>query len=68
MGICSSKPPNTHLDIVDDSIHVMISKDKQKQRLSGLPATGYVPRAEHPSMILYEPTLDSAEITVNKPS
>lgn len=37
------------LDTVDDSVHVMLAHDKKVAKAHGeKPATGYVPRAEHP--------------------
>jgi hypothetical protein len=36
------------LGYVDDSVHVMLKKDKKDAKKQGHPTTGYVPRAEHP--------------------
>lgn len=50
MGNCLRSGEHSHLETVDDSVHVMISHDKKKQRQEGKPVTGYVPRAPHPSL------------------
>eukprot|EP00567_Pseudictyota_dubia_P016493 CAMPEP_0197449420 /NCGR_PEP_ID=MMETSP1175-20131217/21424_1 /TAXON_ID=1003142 /ORGANISM="Triceratium dubium, Strain CCMP147" /LENGTH=73 /DNA_ID=CAMNT_0042981549 /DNA_START=182 /DNA_END=403 /DNA_ORIENTATION=+ len=50
MGNCLKSNQHSHLETVDDSVHVMISHDKKKQRQEGKPVSGYVPRAEHPSL------------------
>lgn len=46
MGSACSKDG---LNAVDDSVHVMVKRDKQKAKTTGEPQ-GYVPRAEHPMM------------------
>jgi hypothetical protein len=46
MGCMNSK--DGALGYVDDSVHVMLKKDKKDAKKQGHPPTGYVPRAEHP--------------------
>lgn len=52
-----------HLDTVDDSLHVMMKKDKKKRQKDGGSANaGYIPRAPHPLMsgpVAEEPDDDS---------
>jgi hypothetical protein len=46
MGCGASK---SHLEQVDDSVHVMLKHDRKVAAKKGKPAaTGYKPRAEHP--------------------
>jgi hypothetical protein len=47
MGCMGSKPT---FGAVDDSVHVMLQHDKKVAKKKGQPATGYVPRAEHPML------------------
>eukprot|EP00580_Thalassiosira_gravida_P002102 CAMPEP_0201609342 /NCGR_PEP_ID=MMETSP0492-20130828/13150_1 /ASSEMBLY_ACC=CAM_ASM_000837 /TAXON_ID=420259 /ORGANISM="Thalassiosira gravida, Strain GMp14c1" /LENGTH=77 /DNA_ID=CAMNT_0048074743 /DNA_START=112 /DNA_END=345 /DNA_ORIENTATION=+ len=50
MGACLSSDKG-HLTQVDDSVHVMISRDRKKRKESGNAATtGYKPRASNPAM------------------
>lgn len=41
---------SSHLETVDDSVHVMLAHDKKKQARSGGEPRGYVPRAAHPAL------------------
>eukprot|EP00568_Trieres_chinensis_P004502 CAMPEP_0183307704 /NCGR_PEP_ID=MMETSP0160_2-20130417/18847_1 /TAXON_ID=2839 ORGANISM="Odontella Sinensis, Strain Grunow 1884" /NCGR_SAMPLE_ID=MMETSP0160_2 /ASSEMBLY_ACC=CAM_ASM_000250 /LENGTH=76 /DNA_ID=CAMNT_0025471351 /DNA_START=279 /DNA_END=509 /DNA_ORIENTATION=+ len=50
MGNCLKSNEHSHLEAVDDSVHVMLKHDKKVQRQQGKPVTGYVPRAPHPSL------------------
>ena len=43
MGGCGSKH-HSHLETVDDSVHVMLKHDKKKQKEKGQAPHGYVPR------------------------
>ena len=50
MGGCGSKH-TSHLETVDDSVHVMLKHDKKKQKEKGKSEQqGYVPRAAHPAL------------------
>ncbi len=50
MGGCGSKH-TSHLETVDDSVHVMLKHDKKKQKEKGKSEPqGYVPRAAHPAL------------------
>eukprot|EP00562_Extubocellulus_spinifer_P000079 CAMPEP_0178483014 /NCGR_PEP_ID=MMETSP0696-20121128/7018_1 /TAXON_ID=265572 /ORGANISM="Extubocellulus spinifer, Strain CCMP396" /LENGTH=77 /DNA_ID=CAMNT_0020110523 /DNA_START=100 /DNA_END=333 /DNA_ORIENTATION=- len=49
MGGCGSKH-HSHLETVDDSVHVMLKHDKKKQKEKGEAEHGYVPRAAHPAL------------------
>lgn len=48
MGICSSKA--SHLDHVDDSVHVMLKHDRKKRKDIGASSGGYKPRAANPAL------------------
>lgn len=45
MGCLQSK---NALEYVDDSVHVMLTKDQKASKEKGQQARGYVPRAPHP--------------------
>ena len=45
MGCCASR---SHLETVDDSVHVMLQHDKKVAQRKGETPKGYVPRAPHP--------------------
>ena len=50
MGGCGSKH-HSHLETVDDSVHVMLKHDKKKQNEKGKnEPQRYVPRAAHPAL------------------
>eukprot|EP00563_Minutocellus_polymorphus_P001115 CAMPEP_0181041410 /NCGR_PEP_ID=MMETSP1070-20121207/11583_1 /TAXON_ID=265543 /ORGANISM="Minutocellus polymorphus, Strain NH13" /LENGTH=76 /DNA_ID=CAMNT_0023119517 /DNA_START=407 /DNA_END=637 /DNA_ORIENTATION=+ len=49
MGGCGSKH-HSHLETVDDSVHVMLKHDKKKQKEKGQSDQGYVPRSAHPAI------------------
>eukprot|EP00585_Thalassiosira_rotula_P013974 CAMPEP_0196165178 /NCGR_PEP_ID=MMETSP0911-20130528/1161_1 /TAXON_ID=49265 /ORGANISM="Thalassiosira rotula, Strain GSO102" /LENGTH=77 /DNA_ID=CAMNT_0041430581 /DNA_START=27 /DNA_END=260 /DNA_ORIENTATION=+ len=50
MGACLSSSKG-HIKQVDDSVHVMMSRDRKKRKESGNTATtGYKPRASNPAM------------------
>ena len=49
MGGCGSKH-HSHLETVDDSVHVMLKHDKKVQKNKGKSEQGYVPRAAHPAL------------------
>lgn len=55
MGGCGSKN-HSHLERVDDSVHVMLKHDKKVQKTKGKSEQGYVPRAAHPAMQKKEET------------
>ncbi|KAG7369380.1 hypothetical protein IV203_032123 [Nitzschia inconspicua] len=46
MGCGGSK--HSGLQTVDDSVHVMLTRDRKVQKAKGQTPHGYVPRAEHP--------------------
>eukprot|EP00970_Alexandrium_tamarense_P013174 scaffold3282_cov198-Alexandrium_tamarense.AAC.39 len=46
MGGCNSKA--SHLENVDDSVHVMLAHDRKKRKETGAPSSGYKPRAANP--------------------
>ena len=46
MGCVGSK--KSGLNLLDDSVHVMLKHDKKVQQKKGEPIHGYKPRAEHP--------------------
>ncbi|KAL7436832.1 hypothetical protein ACHAXM_005474 [Skeletonema potamos] len=48
MGGCGSKA--THLDHVDDSVHVMLAHDRKKRKDIGASGGGYKPRAANPAL------------------
>ena len=55
MGGCGSKN-HSHLETVDDSVHVMLKHDKKVQKTKGKTEQGYVPRAAHPALQKKEET------------
>ena len=55
MGGCGSKH-HSHLETVDDSVHVMLKHDKKVQKTKGKTEQGYVPRAAHPALQKKEET------------
>lgn len=48
MGICGSKA--SHLDNVDDSVHVMLAHDRKKRKDIGASGGGYKPRTANPAL------------------
>ncbi|KAK1735846.1 hypothetical protein QTG54_013552 [Skeletonema marinoi] len=48
MGGCGSKA--THLDHVDDSVHVMLKHDRKKRKDIGASSGGYKPRTANPAL------------------
>ena len=48
MGACGSKA--THLDHVDDSVHVMLAHDRKKRKDIGASGGGYKPRTANPAL------------------
>lgn len=40
--------PSRGLNTVDDSVHVMLKRDRQRQKSAGEAPHGYIPRPEHP--------------------
>jgi hypothetical protein len=62
MGCLSSR--QSALETVDDSVHVMISRDKKTHQKQGDAPRGYVPRAPHP---LLQPTTPSSDGGPPKP-
>ncbi|KAG7348663.1 hypothetical protein IV203_017368 [Nitzschia inconspicua] len=55
MGCGGSK--HSGLQTVDDSVHVMLTRDRKVQKAKGQATHGYVPRAEHP---LLKPKAETA--------
>ena len=49
MGALCTKDDS--LVMVDDSVHVMMKHDRKKMKAQKQRVNGYVPRAEHPSMM-----------------
>jgi hypothetical protein len=59
MGACGSKA--SHLDHVDDSVHVMLAHDRKKHKGIGSNAgEGYKPRAANPALEKLKESGDAA--------
>lgn len=66
MGCMHSK---SHLETVDDSVHVMLKRDKKTQQKHGeKPSTGYVPRAPHPLMNNNKEQANGGGVSATEPS
>lgn len=47
---CRVRKEEHEFGAVDDSVHVMLSQDKKRQKAKGQKPHGYVPRAPHPAL------------------